>query len=287
LSSEIFDSLLRERIDVFRAAFSSTATEVFYNPDLKKLRHAGEYGMYRESIVRDFLKFIIPNSLEISNGFIITSMNDVSTQCDIVIFDSKMTPLYQEGDRQRFFPVESVFCVGEVKSTLSKTNFKSALNKLAKTKALSERVTNPYVLRRHRPGEFNPINEPYDLISSILICQKLDFDLSNIENEIDGFYEDGTQNRHKHNMILSVEDGLICYFHNDKSRGKLMMPYPRLIRVNLKNRFMYPDGNRHVHFKLFSMYMFMINNNKTLLYPDLVDYISISSIDGGYSRDQF
>jgi hypothetical protein len=30
----------------------------------KRLRHTGEYGTYREAIVRDFFKFIVPQSLE-------------------------------------------------------------------------------------------------------------------------------------------------------------------------------------------------------------------------------
>ena len=120
MTSQIFDALLRENADIFRAAFSSVSTEVFYDPSTKRLRHAGEYGMFRETIVRDFLKFVTPRSLDMSTGFVITSKDDVSTQCDIVVFDSRMTPLYQEGDRQRFFPVESVFCIGEVKSKLSR-----------------------------------------------------------------------------------------------------------------------------------------------------------------------
>jgi uncharacterized protein DUF6602 len=74
VSNEVFDSLFRERADVFRSAFSSVSTEVFYDAKAKQLRHAGEYGTYRESIVRDFLKFIVPRGLDISTGFVISSI---------------------------------------------------------------------------------------------------------------------------------------------------------------------------------------------------------------------
>lgn len=280
MSNDIFDSLFRERIDVFRSAFSSTSTEVFYDAKEKRLRHTGEYGTYRESIVRDFLGFIVPRSLDISTGFLISSMNDVSTQCDVIIFDSKMTPLYQEGDRQRFFPVESVFCIGEVKSTLSKQQFADALNKLAVVKALGERITTPAIIRKRPDGPFDPVDHPYDLIPSVLICQKLGFDLSNIENEIDGMYAATVLHRHKHNMVLSIEDGLLSYF----DANDVNLPYPRLGKVDLKHRFTYPTENKYVHFKLFGSYMFMLTANKTLLYPEFSNYIG--SVDGGLKRNQ-
>ena len=280
MSSKIFDALLREKTDLFRTAFSTVSTEVFYNSTEKKLRHTGEYGMFREAIVRDFLKFIIPQGLDITTGFVITSMDDVSTQCDIIVFDSKMTPLYQEGDRQRFFPVESIFCIGEVKSTLKRQDLSSALNKLATTKALSERISHPRVLRRYPPGEFDPTNHPDDLIPTILICQKLDFDLSNIENEIDGMYESTVLHRHKHNIILSIEDGLLSY--HDSSG--MYLSYPMLAGDQVRHRFTQPRSNIYVHFMLFASFMFMLTTNKTLLYPEFSFYMG--TIEGGYKRDQ-
>ena len=280
MSSEIFDSLYRERVDVFRSAFSCVSAEIFYDPTNKTIRHTGEYGMYRETIVRDFLQFIIPRYLDISTGFIISSMNDVSTQCDIVIYDSKMTPLYQGGDRQRFFPVESSFCVGEVKSTLPKQQLADALNKLATVKSLGERINTPTIIRKSPSGSFDPLNHPYDLVPSILICQKLDFDLSNIENTIDGLYDSDVKHRHKHNMILSVSDGLFCYVDDNNKT----LPYPRLKRVDLKHRFSFPSENEYVHFKLFGAYMFMLTSSKTLLYPDFSDYVG--TITGGLTKDQ-
>jgi hypothetical protein len=280
VSSEIFDALLREKIDIFVASFANVATEVFYDSESGKLRHAGEYGMFREAVVRDFLQFIIPKSLAISTGFLITSMGDVSTQCDVVAFDSKITPLYQEGDRQRFFPVESVSFVGEVKSVLSKTDFTKAINKLSKIKYLSERISHPRVLRRFPAGEFDPVNHPDDLISTILICKKLDFSLDDIENQIDAMYDAAVESRHKHNLILSLEDGLISYRSPD---GK-SLPYPKLASDDVKNRFTWPDTNKYVHLKLFSSCMFILSANRTLLFPEFSFYMG--TIEGGKERNQ-
>ncbi len=84
MSNKVFDSLLKEKINHFKSAFSSTSKDIFYNEKTKRIYHAGEYGTYRETIVRDFLKFIIPRRLDISTGFLMTSMDDISTQCDVV-----------------------------------------------------------------------------------------------------------------------------------------------------------------------------------------------------------
>ena len=91
MSSKIFESLLKEKIDIFRSSFSATAKDFFYDEKKKRIFHNCEFGTYRETIVRDFLKFIVPGALDISTGFLISSLDDISTQCDIVIFDSKMT----------------------------------------------------------------------------------------------------------------------------------------------------------------------------------------------------
>ena len=215
-----------------------------------------------------------------SAGFVITSMNDVSTQCDVIVFDSRMTPLYQEGDRQRFFPVESVFCIGEVKSTLSRSKFAKALNTLAAIKALGERITHPTILRKSPDGPFDPVNHAYDLAPTVLICQKLNFDLTGIETQIDGLYDASVEHRHKHNLILSVEDGILSYY----DCNQVNLPYPRLGNIDLKHRFTWPGANKYVHFKLFATYMFMLTSNKTLLYPEFSDYMG--TIEGGYKRDQ-
>jgi len=278
VSSRVFESLLLEKIDQFVTSFSSTSTEIFYDDDKKRLFHTGEYGTYKESIVKDFLKFIIPPSFDISTGFLITADDDISTQCDIIVFDSKMTPIYEEGDRQRFFPIETVHCIGEVKSTLSKSQFKEAINKLARCKTLSGKIKSPTILSKHHSGIFDPKNNPYDSIPSFLICKKLDFDVTSID--IDSLYEKDIEHWQKHNMILSIEDGLLSYFD---SNGKTL-PYSRLKSIDLKYRFTIPHENKYTHFKLFTSYMFMMTSSKTLMYPEISDYMG--SIVGGMKHDQ-
>ncbi|CAM6434712.1 DUF6602 domain-containing protein [Citrobacter sedlakii] len=281
MSNRIFDALYCEKIDIFKNSFSATSTEVFYDPERERLIHAGEYGMYRESVVRDFLNFIVPQRLAISNGFLMSGMDDISTQCDVVIFDSKMTPLYQGGDRHRFFPIESVYCIGEVKSNLSRAAFRDAINKLARNKAIAERIKNPSLSVHSDVLNFDPTNDPFHIYSSILICKKFDFDISNLENELDELYSDEIQYRHRHNMILSIEDGLFAYCAPDGKK----LPYPMIRQQNFKNCFLSPINDKYFHMKYFGSFMFMLTSSKISLYPEFTDYISPVQ-NGGSARVQ-
>ena len=143
-----------------------------------------------------------------------------------------------------------------------------------------ERIAHPSIPGLDAGTPFDPINNPYDLIPSLLICQKLDFSLANIENEIDGLYDLSVQHRHKHNMILSIDDGLLSYY--DKNGKNL--PYTRLGGTDLKHRFTYPGTNNYLHHNLFGSYVFMLTANKTHLYPEFSDYIV--GLSGGFKRDQ-
>ena len=102
------------------------------------------------------------------------SFDEVSTQCDLVIFDGSNTPLIEDSRNKRFFPVESVAAIGEVKSKLSKHDFLSALSKLAAAKA-TRRFENPTHVRRK--VDLPDYIHNYDLTVSFLICEKLDFDI--------------------------------------------------------------------------------------------------------------
>ncbi|WP_138927883.1 DUF6602 domain-containing protein [Verminephrobacter aporrectodeae] len=271
MASTIFNALLREQVDVFRAAFSKTATDVFYDPVEKKLRHAGEYGVFRESIVRDFMKFLVPRNLDMSSGFVITAKDSVSTQVDVVVFDAGTTPLYIGGDRQRFFPVESVFCIGEVKSNLKKNALKDALNKLAAVKRLSEEMLHP-------SRKFDSKMDPRDLMPSFLICQKFDFDHTRLEHELDEMYGKDIEHRHKHNFILSIDDGLLCYVSDN-----FHLPYPAMALQNKKHRFLLPGESQYAHFNTFSTFMYMVTITRSRYIPSLSDYLGPP---GGPVRDQ-
>lgn len=282
----VFEELLIENIEIFKNSFLNISKNVFYDKQNNKYTHPGEYGIYREAICKRFLRFFLPNKFDIHNGFLINSYNDRSTQCDVIIYDRNSTPFIQAADFQRFFPVETVVAVGEIKSTLSKSDFKDTLNKLAAIKKLrSKSGSQNYIFRdtedgRIYPDTYSPDVFEKDNLLSFLICQKLDFDLSNISNEINGYYDADIENFNRHNLILSIEDGVLVYYDDN---GVSLM-YPTIRGVKLRNRFTIPGENKFIHFKCFMHYLFMGVCSTTILYPETKNYIGTMS--GGFNQNE-
>ena len=118
--------------------------------DSKKngLTHAGEFGMYREKILSQFLQRFLPENMSINNGFVINCEGGYSTQTDIIIYDKDYTHKL-ENVGSNFFPAETIYAIGEVKSELDKPELKKALEKLKKTKEM--RVISPEYFEPIRP----------------------------------------------------------------------------------------------------------------------------------------
>lgn len=199
MPSERFRTIFENHIKQFVGYFSEDANSLFLN-DKNKLIHPGEFGKYREESCKQLLKFVLDKQIAISDGFIITSNNDITTQCDIVGYNAMISPIISDGIA-KMFPAEEVSIIGEIKSTLSRTEYIDALRKLAlnKQKILDGR-------EGIGTGRFN--SKTYDTIITFLLCSKLSFDYKNLD------YEEiyvGIERRYWHNVVLSVEDGLFTY----------------------------------------------------------------------------
>lgn len=99
--------------------------------------HKGELGAAREEIIRQFLREYLPKRFEISTGFVFDCHGRVSEQQDIIIANSFVSPRFEVAGGTRFYPVESVVAVGQIKSEMtSKGEFTSALKNIESVKAL-------------------------------------------------------------------------------------------------------------------------------------------------------
>lgn len=92
--NDIFDKLIKSKIEQFKDDYVKLSRQIFVNKD-GTLIHPGEFGMYREKIIREFLAPFLPTRLAIGSGFIITAANNISTQCDIIIYDKEHTPVIE------------------------------------------------------------------------------------------------------------------------------------------------------------------------------------------------
>lgn len=198
MASDIFRSIVEQKIDVFASTFGNDSNKLFKRDN--KIIHPLEYGMYRERCAKELLELICNKSTAISDGFMISSENHVSTQCDIIMYLRDTMPIIDNGITN-FFPVEIVKCIGEVKSTLNKSDFEKALIKMAKNKKM---------FMDRKGGQKPSIGfEEKDEIVSFLICNNLSFNIDTLD--FDNIYREIEDVRYRHNMILSLQDGLFLY----------------------------------------------------------------------------
>ena len=212
MGSQIFRTMMMRKIDTFANSYGGDSSSLFKRDG--RIFHNLEYGMYRERVFKELIGFLLKRDVRVSDGFIITDKDTVSTQCDLIIYDSNVIPLIDDSVAN-FFPVEIVRGVGEIKSNMSKQEFKDALIKLANNKQLSDHRSGASVDESNKPLENR------DLIS-FLVCNKFEFKLEDIDfNEIYG----GIPQRFWHNAILSVHDGVFLYtFHSQD--------FPRMRRTS-------------------------------------------------------
>lgn len=274
MANRIFEYLLEEKITNFKNGFKNVSKNVFWNEETKKLTHPGEYGYYREIICKDFIRFLIPRRLNIDTGFLINTADTVSTQCDIIVFDGNSTPLIENNERQRFYPVETIAAIGEVKSVLTKTKLIEAINKLAEIKQMRDKTSSSVsFVRREHKGNYDPSNYQFDSIFSFIICEKLDFDISNICDLITESYDKKYKPHNKHNLILSIEDGLLTYNYFDSElKNNKCIPWPIFNTSLLKNLFLVQTENND-HIRYFASCLFQGTSSASILFPDTVNYM--------------
>jgi hypothetical protein len=94
--------------------------------------HRGEDGRYVESLVRSYLRKVLPTSLEVTSGFILRpavktgdngrerrgEKDSHSTQLDIIVYDSANYPVFQRFADNVIVPPEGVLAIVSVKKHL-------------------------------------------------------------------------------------------------------------------------------------------------------------------------
>jgi len=96
--------------------------------------HWGEEGRYKEEVLKSILRSRLPTNLSVGTGFIMNqltpSINDISKQIDIIVYENNRAPVFNEGD---FVIVTqtSVKAIIEVKSKIkSSRTYKNGLHKV-------------------------------------------------------------------------------------------------------------------------------------------------------------
>lgn len=102
-----------------------------------QVNHNGGKGAVREDAFAGFLREYLPKRYSVGSGEVVSSENRVSRQCDIVIYDAEQCPRLLASDSHSIFPIESVYGVVEVKSTLTSEELRKAYDVVRSVKSLA------------------------------------------------------------------------------------------------------------------------------------------------------
>lgn len=78
--------------------------------------HWGEDGRYKEVILMNYLRKILPSNVSVGTGFVKNRSGELTSQIDIIVYKEQSPRLFSEGDFVIVMP-ESVLGIIEVKST--------------------------------------------------------------------------------------------------------------------------------------------------------------------------
>ena len=272
----VLDVLMDYQLRTFANDYISASREVFVEPESSKLRHSGEFGMLRESLVRNLLRYFLPESFGISDGFVITADGSISGQCDVVIYSRRYGPVIQTAERQRFFPVEAVVAVGEVKSKPDGTVLRDALENLVKIKEMRANLTAPApAWSTQNMGAYNAHDLLLDQLGTFIVAENINCK----ERTVGRLVREVAAGKHptsQVNLIISIQQ--YCTLYRDNT--KRLWHYPvdvdarhRVIPTPLSLVFSKSDSDRPQHLKLFLRHLSLLVERTTILHTDLLNYL--------------
>ncbi|WP_306332001.1 DUF6602 domain-containing protein [Vibrio injensis] len=243
MNNNVIKMLGERKATEFVDRYCNHSRSIFVD-DNGDLFHRAEFGTYRERLVKELLVDFLPSYVEVGEGFICNRNDKPSTQCDLVVYNQDETPNLETDDLRRFFPIETVYAVGEVKSKLSVYDLKAATEKLLTVKKVrwekpnnsrpingvyiddySEQRFLPHIEHEEREEQldiniWDPENKEFQNIVTFLICESIDLKGQSMIDVAKKLYKPSIKHDPvRHNFILSLKDGLLTY--NIDRDGKL------------------------------------------------------------------
>lgn len=111
--------------------------------------HPGLVGRFRELLVAQILRPMLPRDYDLGTGKIVDSTGKMTSEVDIVVFHRNAIPPILWSDRDGVFPIESCLYAIEVKSRLTSAGVQDSLRKAQQALLLKERHrSSGYELRK-------------------------------------------------------------------------------------------------------------------------------------------
>lgn len=124
---------------ISRDFVSEIAEDVISNFDrASRATTPGLKGAARENEIRRKLEGLLPPGVGVGSGCIIDIDGNVSKQQDVVLFEKDICPVFSinETSETTYYPCEGVIAVGEIKSSIGKSEVEDSFSKIASVRKL-------------------------------------------------------------------------------------------------------------------------------------------------------
>ena len=101
-----------------------------------QLEHHGMAGHVRQILVEKLLEPLLPEGIYIGSGKVTDSNGSLSSETDIIIYNRRTVPPILYDEKNGVFPIESIYYVIEVKTTLTKSEFEKSIRNGQKLRSL-------------------------------------------------------------------------------------------------------------------------------------------------------
>ncbi len=182
------------------------------------ITHMGEKGRANENIIRDFLINFLPKKYDIGTGILIDRKGNPSKQCDIVIYDKEYHPDYFGQKSTILFPVDVVYAIIEVKTSLDQGEIKESIENIVSVKKLDIIPNAIPISGSHTQGPKPPLGIIFAFDSKNIKR------LSTIENNFKK-HLDGMERKYQPDLGIILRKGIIMYHEPAKSQLKLRRTY--------------------------------------------------------------
>ena len=129
-----------------------------------QFQHYGTRGTVRENTLREFLQNgRLPAKFGLGAGEVVGQVGDVSRQCDIIIYDAISGLSLHYDENNQIYPIDSVYGIIEVKSSLTKAELLDSLEKIKVFKEMAvdgtvvESVGNGFTVASPRSRPFGVV----------------------------------------------------------------------------------------------------------------------------------
>jgi hypothetical protein len=112
------------------------------------MSHQGEKGRNNELVLKQFLEQHLAKRYTVSTGKVLSANGSEGGQIDLIIHDRLDTPELVEGRAFRLVPVETVYAVISVKTTLTRGELQDAMHSIASVRSLPRTAA----VLRHKKG---------------------------------------------------------------------------------------------------------------------------------------